>query len=212
MVGPSGRSLFGVAQQLEGSLVARAGSHHAIEARHGLGVVVQHFGFGFDDDSNRFTVALKIGDQHFDAAAGSQPADLFDDHGECARASDEIIIAIDAGDDGVLQAEGGDGFGDAAGLVEIDGLGPAFGHGAKSAAARAQIAQHHEGRGFVLPALADVGALRALADGVQAERAGEPLQVVVVLAHWSARLQPLRLGSGRSTCGFNLHQIHQDLL
>jgi hypothetical protein len=62
--------------------------------------------------------------------------------------------------------------GDAARLVEVDRLGAALGHGAESAAARAQVAEHHEGRGFVVPALADVGAVRAFAHGVQeSERA-----------------------------------------
>jgi hypothetical protein len=41
---PFGPQLFGVAQQLKGALVARAGADHAIEARHGLSVVVEDFG------------------------------------------------------------------------------------------------------------------------------------------------------------------------
>ena len=63
------------------------------------------------------------------------------------------------------------------------GLGAALGHGAESAAAGAQVAQHHEGRGLVVPALADVGAMGALADRMQVQRTGQPLQVVVILAH-----------------------------
>ena len=85
------------------------------------------------------------------------------DLSKCPRAADQIVVAIDAGDHGMLQAQRGHGLGDAARLVKIDRLGAALGHGAESAAARAQVAQHHEGRGLVVPALADVGAVGALA-------------------------------------------------
>ena len=49
---------------------------------------------------------------------------------------------------------------DAAWLILINCFGTALGHGAKSAAPRAEIAQHHEGRRLVVPAFADVGAVR----------------------------------------------------
>ena len=51
------------------------------------------------------------------------------------------------------------------------GCGPPLGHGAKSAASRAQIAQQHEGRGVMVPALADVGAVRRLTNRVQIQLA-----------------------------------------
>ena len=158
--------------------------------------MVEDLGAGLDDDADGFGIALKVGDEDFDAAAGRLAANLFDDHGEDARAADEVVVAVDAGDDGVLQAQCGDSLGDAARLVEVDGLGAALGDGAKAAAAGAQVAEHHEGGGFVVPALADVGAVGALADGVQAKRAGQALEVVVVLAHRGAGLEPLRLGHG----------------
>ena len=66
------------------------------------------------------------------------------------------------------------------------GSGRPLGTAQKSAAPRAQVAQHHEGGRLVVPALADVRALRALAHGVQVQRARQPLQVVVVLAHRGA--------------------------
>ena len=209
---PFGPQFFGVAQQLESALVARAGADDAIEARDGLGVVVEDLGAGVDDGADGFAVALEVGDEDFDAAAGGLAANLFDDQGEGARAADEVVVAIDAGDDGVLQAERGHGFGDAAGLVEVDGLGAALGHGAESAAAGAEVAEHHEGGGFVVPALADVGAMSALADGVEAERAGEALEVVVVFAHGGAGLEPLGLGGGRAAQRRDLDQFHLDLL
>jgi len=191
-----GVQLLGITEQLEGALVACAGADDAIEARDGLGVVVEHFRAGFDDDADGFGVASEVGDEDFDAAAGGLAADLVDHHGEGARAADQIVVAIDAGDDGVLQAEGGYGFSDAARLVEVDGLGATLGDGAEAAAARAEIAEHHEGCGFMVPALADVGAVGAFAHGVEIERARQALEVVVILAHGGAGLEPVGLGRG----------------
>ena len=208
LVTPAGFNSLANCEQPQRSLVARAGADDAIEARHGLGVVIEDFGAGVDDDANGFFAALEVGDENFDAAAGSLAADLFDDHGEGAGAAEEIVVAIDAGDDGVFEAKGGDSFSHAAGLVEVDGLGAAFGHGAESAAARAEIAEHHEGGGLVVPALADVGAVGAFAHGVQVEGARQPLEVVVVFAHRRAGLEPLGLGRGGRAEWRNLHQFH----
>ena len=98
-----GPQLFGVAQQLKGALVARAGADDAIEARDGLGVVVEDFGAGVDDGADGFVVALEVGDENFDAAAGSLAANFLDDQSEGARAAEEIVVAIDAGDHCVEQ-------------------------------------------------------------------------------------------------------------
>ena len=207
-----GSELFGVAQQLEGAFVAGAGADSAIEAGHRLGVVIQDFGFCLDDDGDGFAVSLEVGDEDFDAASGRLVADLVDDHGEDASAAEEIVVAVDAGDDGVFEAEGGDGFGHAAGLVEVDGLRAALGDGAESAAAGAEVAEHHEGGGFVMPALADVGALRALAHSVEAEGAGETLELMEVFADGRAGLQPLRLGSRGFAGGLDLDEFHLSLI
>jgi hypothetical protein len=80
-----------------------------------------------------------------------------------------IVVAIDAGHDRELQRQLLHGFRHAARLCKIDGLRTAFGHGAKAATPGAQIAQQHEGRGAMVPALADVGAVRRLANRVQAQ-------------------------------------------
>ena len=119
--------------------------------------------------AQRLFVALEVGDQHLDRQSGHAAADLADGVGEDARAANVVVVAVDAGDDGELQSQLLDGFGHAARLVEIDGCGRALGHGAETAAPRADIAQQHEGRGAVVPALADVGAVRRLANRVQVE-------------------------------------------
>ena len=56
------------------------------------------------------------------------------------------------------------------------------------------LAEDHERGGAVVPALADVGAVRLLADGVEPELAHQPLEAVVVLGAGRAHLQPLGLG------------------
>ena len=97
-------------------------------------------------------------------------------------------------------------------LVEVDRLGPALGYGAESAASRAKIAQHHKGRRLVVPALADIGAMGAFAHGMQAERARQPLQAVIVFASWRAGLQPLRFGGRHAARGLNLNEFHHNLI
>ena len=107
------------------------------------------------------------------ATAGSLTANLRNEQGEGARAAEEIVVAVDAGDHCVFEgAKGGDGLGHAAGLIEVDRLGAALGHGAEAAAAGAEVAQHHEGRGFVVPALADVQGSGPVADGVEVQASG----------------------------------------
>ncbi len=48
----------------------------------------------------------------------------------------------------------------------------------------------------MVPALADVGAMRGLADGVQIQIAGQLLEIVVILADGGTGLEPVRLGDG----------------
>ena len=200
-------SCFRKFEQAQSAFVARAGADGAIEARYGFGVVVQHFRVRVDDDADGVFAALEIGDENFDLAAGSLLADLFDDEREGACAAEDIVIAVHAGDDGVLEAEGGDGFRHAAGFVKIDGVGTALGHGAEAAAPGAEVAEHHERRGLVVPAFADVGAVGALADGVQVEVAGKLLECVEIVADRGLGLQPLGLGGGLARGEIDLHQV-----
>ncbi len=207
-----GVELLGKLQQLQRALISRAGPYDSIEPRHGFRVVVKDFGPGFDNNADGLLVALKVGDEYLGATAGRLAANLVDHHGEGARSADEIVVAIHAGDNRVLQAECGHGFSHAARLVKVDGLWPAFGYSAESAPARAQVAQHHEGRGFVVPALADIGAMRALAYGVQAKRSRQALQVMVVFTHRGAGFEPLRLWSGSGARRRNLDEFHNPLI
>ena len=104
LVGVPGAIVLGMGQHVERALVARAQADLAVEARHGLGVVIEDVGRGFHDDLDGRVAALEIGHQDFDAAAGNAPPDGADDQGEQLRAAVLAVVAIDAGDDGELRA------------------------------------------------------------------------------------------------------------
>src|SRR5258708_2072065 len=78
------------------------------------------------------------------------------------------------------RAELADGAAEAPGLLAAPPGGPAVRDRAIPAPARAHVAQDHEGRGRVFPALADVRATRLLADGVEVPLAHALLEAHVV--------------------------------
>ena len=162
-----GAACLDVRQHVERPLVARAQANLAIQARHGLGVVVEDVGRGFEHDVHGRVRALKIRDQHFDPATLNTLADRANGQREQLRAAVLAIVAIHAGDDGEFQPESRAGLGHAARLVIIHRQRAALLHRAESAAAGADVAQDHEGGGAPVPAIADVGAGRALAHGVE---------------------------------------------
>ena len=84
------------------------------------------------------------------------------------RAAVAQVVAVDAGDDHVRELQRGDGAREVDGLLGIGRQRLAVRDVAERAAARAQVAEDHEGRGALAEALADVGAGRFLAHGVQA--------------------------------------------
>ena len=115
-------------------------------------------------------MSLEIRDEHFHAASFGLPPDFADGLSKDFRAAEIVVVAVHAGDDRVLQAQPRDRFRHTPWPVPVDRLGGALGDGAESAAPRAQVAEQHECGGLMVPAFADVGALRTLADRVQVER------------------------------------------
>ena len=105
-----------------------------------------------------------------------------------------LIVAIDRRDDRVLQRHLLDRLADAARLVDVERGRLAVRDRAVGAGARADVAEDHEGGRAVVPALADVRAVRVLADGVELEVAHDAAQPEVVLRPRRAHLQPLGLG------------------
>ena len=102
------------------------------------------------------------------------------------------VVAIDAGDHGVLAGRACDSASrHAARLVGIGGQRAAGRHVAELAAARADVAEDHDGQRAPVPALADVRARRRLAHRVQPEPVHEVAHVEVVLARRDAHLDPV---------------------
>src|SRR6202041_4004282 len=103
----------------------------AIQPRDGFGVVIEDFRPRVHHHADGFLVALKVRYENFHLAAGGLAADLLNHHDERARAAEDIVVAIDAGDDGKFETEGSHGFRHAARLIEIDRVRTAFGHRAE---------------------------------------------------------------------------------
>jgi cytochrome c oxidase assembly protein subunit 15 len=94
----------------------------------------------------------------------------------------------------VLQGHRADRAPDVLGLARVvRAARVAGGHRAEAAAARAGVAEQHDRRGPLRPALADVRAARLFADGVEIEPAEGALDVVVRRAAGGAHLEPCGL-------------------
>ena len=157
-----------------------------------------------EDNLQRFVETLKVRDQDFHTAIRHQLADLANGLGEDSSTTQIVVIAIHAGDDRMFQAQSGNRFGHAARLVPLDGSRPAFGHGAKTAPPGADVSQEHKGGGAMVPALADIGTLRRLTNGMQSQPAGQFLEIVEVLAGRSFGPEPFRLGLPDGRAKFDL--------
>ena len=141
--------------------------------------------------AQRLVAAVEVGDQHLDAHARALAPQLADRVGEDVRAAVGQVVARDAGDDDVLEAHLLDRLGDAARLVLVVPRRPAGLDGAEAAGPGADVAEDHDRRRALLPALPDVWAVRLLAHRVERQAAQDALQVVVVLAARQARLDPV---------------------
>jgi hypothetical protein len=164
-----------------------------------------------EDGVDRVLVALEVGDEHLDRASGKLLVDLPDGLGENVRPKVGEVIAIDRRDDGVAETQLGDRRCDAPRLGDVVLRRTAVRDGAVSAVPRAGVAEDHEGGGAVIPALAEVRAMRFLAHRVEVELAHEPLQAGVHLAAWSLHLQPRRLSLGERLGAVAAHDLIKHL-
>ena len=105
-------------------------------------------------------------------------ARLLDAGDEVRRAAVAQVVAVDAGDDDVLQLQRRDRLGQVHRLVGVERIGPAVADVAERAAPRALVAHDHEGRRALAEALADVRARRFLAHRVQLVLAQDLLDLV----------------------------------
>jgi len=88
------------------------------------------------------------------------------------------VVAVHAGNDGVLQPHLGNGARQVGGLVLVQRVGAAVAHITERAAARALVAHDHEGGGAAAETFANVGARGFFADGVQLVGAQDVLDLV----------------------------------
>ena len=97
--------------------VARARPDLQIEAGNGFEVVIEDVGRGGDHDFEGAVLAQEIGREDFDRGLRGAAPDRVDDIGEVLRAAIGEVVAVDRRDDDMLEAEGGDRFGDAVGFA-----------------------------------------------------------------------------------------------
>jgi hypothetical protein len=146
------------------------GADSLVEAGNGFGVVVEDFGVGLQDDGESCPVAAHIGDEDFDRGFGGDGADGCDAFDELAGSAVGEVVAVDGGDDDVVEVEAADGFGEAIGFGGVERLGlflevdVAVGAGAGAGGSHDQ-----EGGGANAEAFADVGAGCFFADGVECQ-------------------------------------------
>ena len=102
--------------------------------------------------------ATKVGRQDFDIGVGRQCPDVLDAFNEMAGAAVVQIIAVNRGDDDVIEFHQCDVLGKAFRLVEVQRVWTPRANVTEPAAPRTFVAHDHEGCRAFAPALADVGA------------------------------------------------------
>ncbi len=160
-------ALLGVVEHPQGAVVARGFADRALEALHGLHVVVENVGLGVEDDVQVLGLALKVRRENFHS--GVRALVMNGAHGGCPDAGAAVrqVVAGHRGNDDMLEVHLPDAVRDAGWLAEI-GFGRATGGNvAEGAGAGAHIAEDHDGCGAAAPALAHIWALGGLAHGVQ---------------------------------------------
>ena len=103
------------------------------------------------------------------------------------------VVPVDAGNDDVSQLHCGNRAREIRRLVGIGRLRPAVRHSAERAAARAQVAKDHEGRGALAETFAYVRAGGFLADGMQVVVAQRLLDFLEARAAGRLDADPVRL-------------------
>ena len=109
------------------------------------------------------------------------------------RAAIGQIVAVDGGDDHVIEPELGNRLADISRLIWIERTGQPGLHVAERAGARARVAHDHEGRVLLVPALTDVGATGLLAHGVQAVLLDDALRLAIAARNRRLDADPIRL-------------------
>ena len=154
--------------QVQRVLVVGARPGLLVEAGHGFHVVVEDVGQPVAEHIERdVEAAAEVGDQGFDGGARRGFADGADDIDEVLGPAVAQVVAVDAGDDDIIQLQRRHRVGQFARLVRVGRQRLAVADVAERAAPGADVAKDHEGRRAAPEAFADVRAGGFLADRVQ---------------------------------------------
>ena len=170
------------------------------QPRNGFQVVREHIGIGGQHHVDVIGVAFEIAGQDFEGHVGACCLDASDGLGPMRRAKVSEVVAIDTGDDRVLEAEARQHLGDAARFVSVDRQRPTGGDVAEATRARADVAEDHDGQCFARPALTDVGAACALAHRVEAELLDHAAQFEERRLGRQGGANPFRMAAARLGC------------
>ena len=184
-----------VAQDAQRALPARAAAGDRVQPRRDLDVVVEDVRALGDHLRQRHLLAAEVGRQALDLAPRRLHADRADHADPRLGAVVGQVVAVDARHHRVAEAHLRHRAGDAQRLERVVEGRLAGLDVAEAAAARAGVAEDHEGRRAALPAVADVRAGGLLADRVQALVADHPVELAVALAARRRDLEPARLAA-----------------
>ncbi len=158
---------LGVLEHGAAAFVTGLHTHGFLQAFDGFEIVIKNVGFGVEHGVEIVEATFPIRSEHFDRAVGILVAHRADRGGPDRGATVFQFVAGNRGDHTVAQTHLGDGVGDASGFAEVELGGAAGLDRAEVAGARANVTEdHHRGRA-ARPAFAEVGALGALANGVE---------------------------------------------
>ena len=201
-------------QHREALVVGRYVAHRGRETADGLEVVRDDLGLTSDDLVDVVQTAVEVGDEDLDSDLRCRAADSFDGTYPVPCAVVLEVVAVDAGDDGVLQAHLLDALCHLHRLEGIEWCGGFPREGVTEAAgARTDSASDHEGRCASAPALPLVGAAAAVADGIEPVVLDRMLCIGEGRVVAEADLQPLGLADAHDVAGlllgdrFFLHHI-----
>jgi hypothetical protein len=117
-------------------------------------------------------LTAEVAEQRLDKHLGAEFFETANRRRHVARSPVQQVIAIDHGHHDVLERHSTESLGHVFGFPDIDGPSRLpCPYGAEPAPARARIAEEHDRRYALAPALADIRAVGFFADGVEVERA-----------------------------------------
>lgn len=152
--------MAGEGEDVERLLVVSLGADAAVEARHGFHVVIVDVGARIEHAGDGVLVATEVRSEDFDFRERERFADFADGFGPVVRAAIGEFVAIDAGDDNVLQIHLASHVGNMGGFSGVEGeflfRRISFGHRTEAATARAEVPEDHERSRAAVEALVNI--------------------------------------------------------